>query len=108
MTNNPESPYYDIFENWNDVQSNFQMKEDEPDEVFVAGYSYEDYSGYSEVVYRRGTDYFIASGSHCSCYGLEGQWEPERYDKETLLVALKKRHQDETTKIALKNLGEES
>lgn len=86
MTN----PYKDDFENWGDVQSNFDMKEPEPEQVLLAQYSYEDYSGSAEVLYRNGDKYFYVSGSHCSCYGLEGQWEPEEYDVETLIESAKR------------------
>lgn len=29
------------------------------------------------VVFRRGGRLYEVNGSHCSCYGFEGQWEPE-------------------------------
>jgi len=46
---------------------------------------YEDYSGSADVLYRDGNTYFYVSGSHCSCYGLEDNWEPEAYTLETLI-----------------------
>ena len=94
---------YDGFDNWADVSSSYtkepywdyddetlnyhekqaladkKRKETipEPDEVLVAYYSYENYSGTSWVVYRIGDQYYENYGSHCSCYGLEDQWSPE-------------------------------
>lgn len=59
----------------------------EPDVVFHASYDQEDYEGSALVVYRQGERYFVVEGSHCSCYGLEGQWEPEEYDRDTLIAA---------------------
>jgi hypothetical protein len=56
--------------------------------VIFAGYSYECYSGDALVIYRNGENYYYVSGGHCSCYGLEGQWEPEEYDRETFLKVL--------------------
>jgi hypothetical protein len=29
------------------------------------------------IVFERGGKLYEAHGSHCSCYGFEGQWEPE-------------------------------
>lgn len=55
--------------------------------VIVAGYSYEDYSGDAFVLLERDGKYFEASGGHCSCYGLEGQWDLE----ESAELALKYR-----------------
>jgi hypothetical protein len=72
--------YFGDFENWADVQRSFEMQDPEPDEVFYADYDQPPYEGYAFVAFRRGDKYFTAHGSHCSCYGLEGQWAPEQYD----------------------------
>lgn len=55
--------------------------------IVFADYTYEDYSGDSYVL---GYDkiegrWFEVHGSHCSCYGLEGQWEPEYYESWDIL-----------------------
>jgi hypothetical protein len=52
--------------------------------VLLASYTYEDYSGAAFVLFERGGTLYRVEGSHCSCMGLEGQWEPE----ETSLAAL--------------------
>ena len=56
-------------------------------DIIAAFYRYEDYSGYAFVVYRDKRDgkVYEVNGSHCSCYGLEGQWEPEEVVVEELL-----------------------
>lgn len=51
-------------------------------------YTYEDYSGDAYVVFERDGKLWEVSGGHCSCYGLDGQWEPE----ETLVEAIEKRY----------------
>lgn len=51
---------------------------------------YEDTYGYSYeafVLFRQGGKLYEVNGGHCSCYGLEGQWEPE----ETTVAALRYR-----------------
>lgn len=46
-------------------------------EPMVAWYIEEGYEGYALVVYLFNGKLYEVNGSHCSCYGLEGQWEPE-------------------------------
>lgn len=56
------------------------------DEVIYAEYTYEDYSGRAWVLYQRGGTLYEAFGSHCSCHGLEGQWEPEETTLEAIMM----------------------
>lgn len=79
--------YQDLFSDWASVQHEYRTDHPEPDEVIVAYYSYEDYSGYSVVIYRDQGRYCLVTGSHCSCYGLEDQFEPEEYETGELLIA---------------------
>jgi hypothetical protein len=57
-------------------------------EVLLASYGYENYSGDAFVLFRKAGKLYEVNGSHCSCYGLEGQWEPEETTKESLLHRL--------------------
>lgn len=104
------SIYEDNFENWEDVVSQFQVGDEdekkEPDAVYHAGYTYENYEGSAYVAYRRGDKYFTVSGGHCSCYGLEEQWEPEEYDLKTFKEVLDRQDGSIKQKI-LKALEEE-
>lgn len=59
-------------------------------EVIVASYTYEDYSGRAYVLFERDGKLFEVHGSHCSCYGLEDQWEPEQASRDALLHRLSK------------------
>lgn len=92
MTSDAPSPYKDEWEggDWSSVQNDFKMTEAKPDEVILAAYGRDGYDGYANVLYRNGNAYFYASGSHCSCYGLEEQWSPEEYTLETLVAALER------------------
>lgn len=80
------------FGSWQDVERYFELESGSvvPDQVYLAVYDESDagYDGYADVVYRIGDRYFRVQGSHCSCYGLEGQWEPEEYSREEFLGAL--------------------
>ena len=56
-------------------------------DVLFASYEYEDYQGDAFVLFRKDGKLYEVNGGHCSCYGLEGQWEPE----ETTIEALEHR-----------------
>lgn len=82
-------PYKDDWTCWADVARDFTgyvygdeppIAIPEPDEILLAGYQAGGYEGDAWVVFRNGDKYFEVSGSHCSCYGLEGQFDPEEYD----------------------------
>ena len=68
------------------VFSNFDKPESEQEgvKIILASYTYEDYNGDAFVLFEKGGILYEVNGGHCSCYGLEGQWEPE----ETTLDAL--------------------
>ena len=62
--------------------------------LLYADYTYEDYSGDAYVLgyNKENKQFFEVHGSHCSCYGLEGQWDEEYYeDAKQLQDAIKKR-----------------
>lgn len=52
--------------------------------VLVASYTYEDYNGDAYVLFERDGKLWEVHGSHCSCYGLEEQWEPEQTDEASI------------------------
>lgn len=72
-----------------DVASEFSERMDTFDgvEILLASYSQGNYEGNAFVLFRKGGGLFEVNASHCSCYGLEGQWEPE----PTTVAALRHR-----------------
>jgi hypothetical protein len=68
-----------IFKNEEEVKDNFSVnnKDFKGVKILFAQYYYEDYSGSAFVLFKKGHKYYEVNGSHCSCFGLEGQWEPE-------------------------------
>lgn len=56
--------------------------------VLLASYTYESYEGDAFVLFRRKGELFEVNGGHCSCNGLEGQWEPKPATKKELLHRL--------------------
>lgn len=80
--------YFDLFEDKNDVACEFGISEEQLEgiEILYAYYSYEDYSGDALVIFRKEDKLYEVNGSHCSCHGLEDQWEPEETTAEALLA----------------------
>jgi hypothetical protein len=68
------------------VANDFQTNLDNVNILF-ASYNYANYSGDAFVLFEQDGKLFEVNGGHCSCYGLEGQWEPE----ETTIEAIKYR-----------------
>lgn len=78
--------------NWSEsglsgLKSDFEIN-DVGGEVLFAAYTYEDYEGDAFVLFQNDGKIFEVNGGHCSCYGLEGQWEPEETSKDALLKRL--------------------
>lgn len=86
-----DTPYFNDFTSWADVTREFHVDVPEPEEVLCADYEIDGYEGSAQVIYRHGDRVFEVVGGHCSCHGLENQWEPEEYDLATALAAFKKR-----------------
>lgn len=57
----------------------FVMAADFPtdEQILYARYESYGYEGSAFVLFERDGKLYEVNGSHCSCYGLEGQWEPE-------------------------------
>ncbi len=79
--------YFQDFNSWEEVKKQYATDMPEPDKVLYAQYLYEDYLGDSDVAYMNGGKYYLVHGSHCSCNGLEGQWEPTEYATKELFIA---------------------
>lgn len=72
--------YFEDFRTVADVIGCFCIPDDfdlKDEEVLYASYSREDYEGSAVVLFLREGKLYEVYGSHCSCYGLEDQWEPE-------------------------------
>lgn len=76
--------YYNLFMARGDIEREFECTLPAGAEILFAWYEDENYTGRAIVVYRIGTQLYEVHGSHCSCHGLEEQWEPE----ETTLAAM--------------------
>jgi hypothetical protein len=78
------------YENWNGVKgreavaANFNETLPDDVEILFAIYTNEGYSGDATVIFRQGGKLYLVEGGHCSCYGLEGQWEPTETNVQAL------------------------
>lgn len=80
--------YFDCdLESWKEFDNkeyNYKTKQYEYDgkvdvkdkEVIFARMRQESYEGYAQMIYQRKGKLYEVTGSHCSCYGFEGQWDP--------------------------------
>jgi hypothetical protein len=95
--------FYENFASAEDVFDNFTVSDEGRVgvEFVYADYDTPSYEGYAHVIFMKDGKLFEVNGSHCSCYGLEGQWEPE----ETSVAALLARpNVSEDAKANLKQL----
>ena len=59
-------------------------KEFDDVKILLAWYGYGDYDGSAFVLFERDGKLYEVNGGHCSCYGLEEQWDPEETSVEAL------------------------
>lgn len=67
-------------------------------DIIVAFYTYECYSGYAFVLYRKDGKLYEVNAYHCSCYGLR-DWEPEETSKDALLKRNWEHYSEELKKV---------
>lgn len=79
--------YFDEFESIKNIKNEFGIADINDDEIIFACYNHSGYEGNALIIFKRDNKLFEVNAGHCSCYGLEGQWEPE----ETTIEALKHR-----------------
>lgn len=71
--------FYGLFANAEDVFGGFDVSQEEREGVHIiyAQYECESYEGSAGVLFIKDGRFYIVTGSHCSCYGLEDQWKPD-------------------------------
>jgi hypothetical protein len=76
-------------EAWDTIAHQFSVQLGEEPKYVYAVYSTPAYEGSATVIYSDdGKKWFEVTGGHCSCYGLEDQWEPREIDPSVHLKAL--------------------
>lgn len=80
------------FETQQDVESQFDYTLVGEEIILFAEYDHGGYDGSAYVLIDEGGELKEVYGAHCSCYGLEGQWEPEVVTPKALRDRLKEGH----------------
>lgn len=76
--------YFGEFSSKEDICREFRI--DGFDGVVLYGcYDIDGYEGSAHVLLMDGSKFYYVEGGHCSCYGLEDQWNPEEMTIESLL-----------------------
>lgn len=75
--------YFGDFDSRANVERQFEVKLDKSVHIKFAVYE-SGWEGSAAVVFEQDGKLYLVEGSHCSCYGLEGQWEPTEETLETL------------------------
>jgi hypothetical protein len=83
-----KAPYANV-ELWEEkkVSMGKAIKRYENKNILFASYGQDNYQGDAWVLFEENGKLFEVNGSHCSCFGLEGQWEEE----EVVLAELENR-----------------
>lgn len=88
--------FHDSFENIDDIKRAYEITDDDLEgvEILYASYQTGVYDGSSLVLFKKDGKLFIVEGTHCSCHGLENQWDPVKTDEKTLKreIDAKSRH----------------
>ncbi|QNS40206.1 hypothetical protein H0S70_07275 [Chryseobacterium manosquense] len=58
--------------------------------ILFASYGNENYEGDAWVLFEENGKLYEVNGGHCSCYGLEGQFDPEETNLEAIRFRLEK------------------
>ncbi len=79
--------YFEGFGCKEDVVREFSIQDGDLRDAFilVAWYGYRDYDGSAFVLFERDGKLYEVNGGHCSCYGLEDQWDPEETTAEAIV-----------------------
>lgn len=83
------SKYVGSWDNFDEMISDWEIPADKivpisDADVIVAAYGGGAYEGAAFVLFKHDGKLYEVNGSHCSCFGLEGQWNPEETFYETL------------------------
>lgn len=93
--------YLNGFTSLQSVASEFSVELDLREvTILYADYECGNYEGWAFVLFEQDGKLYEVNGSHCSCYGLEGQWEPD----EVLVKELIKRKANEEAIVEILTL----
>lgn len=71
--------------NDNDVSKNSILNDLEDAQIIFYEYETGSYDGDALCIYQKDNNFYIVEAGHCSCYGLEDQWRPDKTTWEALI-----------------------
>jgi hypothetical protein len=76
------------FEDLDDICGRYRIDRSVLDEyeLLFACYYNEGWEGDSNLFLRKDGKFFVVDASHCSCYGLEGRFDPVETTKEAMML----------------------
>jgi hypothetical protein len=79
-------PYHGNWDNVVEMCADFSINpiELKGAKVLYASYNQGYYDGSAYVLFKRDGKLYDVNGSHCSCFGLENQWDPEETSVEAI------------------------
>lgn len=80
--------FYNGFNDKEDVERQFHTKLADDIQILYAHYNQDNYEGEAIVIYSQNDKLFEVHGSHCSCHGLEDQFNPESCTYEDIVARL--------------------
>jgi hypothetical protein len=78
-----------VFKKKRDVLNAFDINDCQDVHILFAAYFIDGYDGSAYVLYEKDGKLYDVTGSHCSCYGLENQFDPEECELRVLRDRLK-------------------
>jgi hypothetical protein len=85
--------YFGSFDDFEDMMRTYHVDPKElklkDKNILLACYDTPPYEGYAFVLLKRGKKLYEVHGSHCSCDGLEGQWQEEETSWEAIDMRVK-------------------
>ena len=103
MTDTMKAKIYIGFDDWKDVESQFQAALGPEPEIIYARYDQGGYDGDANIIFKRGDQWVYVRGGHCSCCGLEGQWSEDLFDPAGHLESVKQGRRE----ISMYDAGED-
>ncbi len=82
--------FHEDFQDIEHLKKEFEITNDDLQgvEILFAVYRIGSYDGQSLVLFKKDDKLYIVDASHCSCYGLEGLWEPVETNEKALKMEI--------------------
>ena len=69
---------------WDEEKEDYFIETHKNTNILFASYGCANYSGDAWVLFEQNGELYEVNGNHCSCFGLEGQWDSEKVSLKEL------------------------